>query len=31
MVYPPESDFGNTEYKLRLVNPDLDKLTHLTT
>jgi GTPase len=26
-----EDDFGNIEYKLKLVNPDLDRVEHLTT
>jgi hypothetical protein len=28
---PPEDDFGNTEYKLKLANPSLDRVQHLTT
>ena len=28
---PQEDDYGNTEYKLKLVNPSQDKLQHRTT
>jgi hypothetical protein len=30
-AFPRENYFGNTEYKLKLVNPDLNRVEHLTT
>lgn len=30
-VFEPESDFGNIEYKLKLVDPTYDRVEHLTT
>ena len=29
--FEPESDYGNTEYKLKLVDPTYDRVEHLTT
>ncbi len=30
-AFPKENYYGNTEYKLKLVNPDLARVEHLTT
>jgi len=30
-AFPKEEYYGNTEYKLKLVNPDLNRVEHLTT
>jgi hypothetical protein len=31
MALEAEDDFGNIEYKLKLANPSLDRVEHLTT
>ena len=31
MGYDKEDDYGNIEYKLKLANPSLERVEHLTT